>query len=57
MLKFWSGTAEKNSGAVSIIVNFIGHKLNQIQTARVQTGLEVPCEALYFFTHNINYFY
>ena len=41
MLKFWSGTAEKNSGAVSIIVNFIGHKLNQTQTARVQTGLEV----------------
>ena len=31
------------------IVTFIGDKLNQTQTARVQTGLEVPCEALYLF--------
>ena len=31
------------------IVNFIGDKLNQTQTARVQTGLEVPREALYLF--------
>jgi hypothetical protein len=34
---------------IIIVVNFIGQRNKTYQTARVQTGLEVPWEALYLF--------